>query len=63
MVVPPRDVDDLAGSIVTLAGNSHLTDMVRKRARETALKYDWPEIAAATAKIYVEVLEGAQCAS
>jgi glycosyltransferase involved in cell wall biosynthesis len=55
-LVPARNVEMLARSILKLAGDSCFARLMGERARETSLKYDWTTIANATARVYDELL-------
>ncbi len=58
ILVPMRDIEGLGRSIIRLGGDLNYARRLGTRARETALAYDWSRIAASTAEVYREVMEG-----
>jgi phosphatidyl-myo-inositol alpha-mannosyltransferase len=55
LLVPPRNPKEIARAIVTLAGNPGLAASLGERARQTALRYDWPIVVDALEAIYGRV--------
>ena len=55
ILVPPRRPEEIARAIAALAEDSDLAASLGARARQTALRYDWPNVVDALEAIYYRV--------
>lgn len=58
LLVPPRDVDALAGAMGRVLGDEDLAARCRALGRERAGRFSWAECAGRTAAVYWQVLDG-----
>ena len=56
LLVPPKDSDALADAIIYLLENEDVREKMGKKERKKVENYSWERIAAATEKVYNEVL-------